>query len=115
MKLSLKGDKELIRALKKAEKRNPEVTSKVIKNVCERGKEASVSKAPHKTGFLKSMHNTRYPSKLHGQIISGAGYSGYVNYGTRFQSAQPFFTNAFRETKEDLRSNLKKILNDSFR
>lgn len=110
MKITLKGDKELQRLLKKAQKKYPDTVSKLIKNNAEKGRNLSQTYAPRDTGFLIESHSTRFPSKLDGEIISGAGYSGYVNYGTRYQGANPFFTKMWDVTKEELKKDFKDTL-----
>lgn len=37
-------------------------------------------------------------------------YSPYVNYGTRFMSAQPFVTNSFNEQKELFKKDMQKLM-----
>ena len=108
----LTGDKELISLLRRAAKKYPDETEKVIKNNAEKGKDLSASKAPVDTHFLRSSQNTAHPNKLEAHIKSEASYSGYVNFGTRFMEGRPFFTDMWEVTqkkvKEDLRGVFRK-------
>lgn len=106
----LENDKEFIKLLKKASKKFPETTSKVIKNNTEKGKELAASRAPVDTSFLKQNISSGYPNKLTGLIVSGALYSGYVNFGTRFMTAQPYFTDMWDETMDQTKKDLKEVL-----
>ena len=37
-------------------------------------------------------------------------YAPYVNYGTRFQDAQPFVTDAFNEQKEEFKKDMSRLI-----
>lgn len=54
--------------------------------------------APVDTGYMKAhigQTKTATPESLVAEVASPAGYSGFVNYGTSRQVAQPFWTNAW--------------------
>lgn len=114
MKVTLQGDKELQRIFKKASRKFPQETQKAIKNQTEKGKELSAKTTPYDTGFLRGSQMTKYPSAFEGWIVSSAGYSGYVNFGTRFNYAQPWFTQMWIETERKAKEELKKVLRGSF-
>lgn len=54
------------------------------------------ARAPVDTGFLQASVSSRFDGQV-GVVTVGAEYGAYVNYGTRFQSAQPFFDDAVNE------------------
>lgn len=59
--------------------------------------------APVLTMFLRSHIGQTLgavPNRLEAEVRSLAPYSGYVNYGTSRQTAQPYWTNAFIATRE---------------
>lgn len=47
---------------------------------------------------------------LAAEVKAEAPYSGYVEYGTRFMDAQPYFRPAFNEQKEIFKRDLKKLV-----
>lgn len=60
---------------------------------------AAQSVAPVDTGYMRShimLHTTRYPEVT---IESEADYSGYVEFGTRYMSAQPFMRPAYEQSR----------------
>lgn len=108
--VTLTGDKEFIRALKKALKKAPRVTAKVIKNGAEFGKNEIQKDAPYDTGYMKQNVITQYPKLNVALIVSKASYSAYVNYGTRFMSARPFFTDGWEVTQKKLINDFKDVM-----
>ena len=53
--------------------------------------------APEDTGHLKGSIETVSVSRAKtAEVRVGAYYAGYVNYGTRYMAAQPFFDNAIK-------------------
>lgn len=115
MKMTLKNDKELARLLKKATKKSKEITNAVIKNNIEEGKELAISLAPEDTSFLKDNIVAKHiPNEIEGIIHSQASYSGYVNYGTRFMDARPFFTDAWAETQTKVINDLKDVIGGAY-
>jgi len=48
-------------------------------------------RVPVDTGFLRSSIQARQVGKAHWRVTVGADYGVYVEYGTRFNRAQPFF------------------------
>ena len=75
------------------------------------------SRSPVDTGALRQSITTD-TSKVAGQIIEVAieanmDYSGYVEFGTRFQKPQPYFFNSVRDGirnfNKDINIKLKKI------
>lgn len=47
-------------------------------------------RTPVDTGFLRGSIQARKLGPAHWRVTVGAEYGAYVNYGTRFQAAQPF-------------------------
>lgn len=44
------------------------------------------------------------------EVEPGTDYAPYVNYGTRFQEAQPFVTDAFNAQKEKFVKDMNKLM-----
>lgn len=112
--ITLKGDKEFVKALKKAMQKAPELTRKVMKNGAEFGKNVMQTNAPYDTRFLKDNIVTQYPSLNVALIVSQAMYSGYVNFGTRFMTARPYFTDGWTETQKKLIQDFNNVIKGAF-
>lgn len=68
-------------------------------------------KAPVDTGKLRSnIGFERLPDGKSIEVFSNAEYSGYVEFGTRFQNAQPYFTPAVRLAMRNLVNNLDRLI-----
>jgi HK97 gp10 family phage protein len=100
-------------ALRKALKKNANLddVKKAVKlNTAEMQKEAEFQ-APVDTGFMeRSIQFSIDHTGLAGRVKSQAEYSGYVEYGTRFMSAQPFIYPAFQKQKKIFKKDLKRLV-----
>lgn len=68
-------------------------------------------RAPVDTGNMKRSISLELTDNGMTAIVkSGADYSAYVNFGTRFQSANPFMTSSFNEQKINFISDLKRLM-----
>lgn len=66
--------------------------------------------APVRTGHLKrSIKRTRHGHGDH-EVVVGAFYGVYVNYGTRYMAAQPFWSQAVAHQRQILRGRMKSIV-----
>lgn len=68
------------------------------------------AKAPVRTGYLKSSVNRTLVGPRAHRVTVGAHYGIYVNYGTRYMRAQPFWEPAIRQARMDLRKDMRKLL-----
>jgi len=67
--------------------------------------------APVDTGNLKRSIGFDLTEKnLNGHVGATAEYAPYVNYGTRYMTAQPFLTRAFNEQKQLFVKDLKRLM-----
>lgn len=67
--------------------------------------------APVDTGNLKrSINMSILENGLTGQVRAEADYSPYVEWGTRYMSAQPFMRPAFHEQEKKFISDLKRLM-----
>ena len=87
----LEGFDDLEKLLNQAAKKAPEATEKVLHNVGEKTRVEMRELSPIDTSFMHD-HIVHEPFPLGSQLISEASYSGYVDKGTRYMDAQPFFT-----------------------
>src|ERR1044072_3427990 len=94
--------RELSKQLKEQERLARERTARV-------GASVARQLAPVDTGLLKSLITVMYGSYGGVRLISGAPYSSHVNYGTVFQSPNPFFTKAIEAMKKQLPKEYRRI------
>lgn len=67
--------------------------------------------APVDTGFLKSSIQAKMISETQGVVSVGAEYGIYVEYGTRFQAAQPYLGPAVTAVRSGFESAMEQVLN----
>lgn len=83
------GIEELTVTINNSHRKAVQQAEKVLKNNTEKLKKEARGIAPEDTGFLKNNITTRYGG-MTGEVTSKAMYSGFLEYGTRYMSAQPF-------------------------
>ena len=102
MKLEIKitSDAEkILREFNKTETVEKDV-SKLIKDTLYNIERDAKKKCPVDTGRLRGSVTTNIISTYSGEVGTNVEYAEYVEYGTRYQSAQPYFEPAV-ETNED--------------
>ncbi len=67
------------------------------------------SLAPVLTGHLKTSIATRIVGQCAADVIVGAAYAGFVEYGTSLMSAQPFMHPAFHQVSPKYLAALAQI------
>ena len=77
----------------------PVRTSQVVRKAAMDIRDQAASRAPVKSGTLKGEITWESLSQTSARVHSAAYYSAYVNYGTRYQSANPYFTQAVEAVK----------------
>lgn len=107
--MNVKGVEELARALRKgADIRD--VANAVKLNGAEMQAKAQRYAAVD-TGFMKRGIVLEFTDDGYSaRVEATAEYSAYVNYGTRFQPAQPFLTPAFYEQEKKFIADMKRLL-----
>jgi hypothetical protein len=69
--------------------------------------------APVLTGFLRDNIQPlelATPDKLRAAYESGADYSAFVNFGTIFMDANPYFSISFEDARRQLNNGLLRVL-----
>lgn len=69
---------------------------------------------PYATGFTKDMIESSYPGPLTGKVSSQSSYGAYLNFGTRFMAAQPFFTDSYEYIKPLFETDIKDAVKGVF-
>lgn len=114
MEIKFEGFEELQRKLEKAANKVPKSAEHVLHNVGEKTKVKMQELAPVDTWYLHD-HIFHNPSPLASEIHSAAAYSGYVNKGTRYMMAQPFFEYGLTYAVEKMDGLLEEVLNETLR
>ena len=114
MSVEWRGAERLTMAIRGSSKKAMEQSSQVIRNNTERLKASAKAKAPVDTGFLKNHITSSYPNGLEGHVKSEAAYSGYQEYGTRFQTGTPHIRPALREIEPQFKKDMTDVLKGVF-
>lgn len=107
--VEFKGLREFENFLGLLPKKLEKSASAVVKNTGEEMKYRAKKYAPVDTWF---MHDSifAFHSNMSAEVHSTATYSGYVNFGTRFQYKQPFFSTAFDEMEKVFKKNMDDVM-----
>lgn len=114
MSVEWHGAERLTMAIRGASQKATEQSSQVIRNNTERLKASAQAKAPVDTGFLKNHITSSYPDRLEGHVKSEAAYSGYQEYGTRFQTGKPFMRPSLKEVEPKFKKDMTDVLKGVF-
>lgn len=107
--ITIKGMEPLIAKLEKGLKIEP-VKEVVKMNGAELHKRAQRS-APVDTGHLKrSIVISMGENGLKAEVKPTADYAPYVEFGTRFQTAQPFMRPSYQKQREKFLADLKRLV-----
>ena len=90
---------------KNLEKSASAVTKNTAEKMCYTAKKYSPVDTWHMHDSIFVFH-----AYMMSEVHSTATYSGYVNYGTRFQYAQPFFSDAFEDMKKLYEKDMGDVL-----
>lgn len=114
VKVEFQGLEKLEIALRNASDKAIKQSQMVVKNTAEKGKRIAKQKAPKDTRFLTNNVNT-YHQGIDSVIHSEAGYSGYQEYGTRFQPGTPFMRPMLEEIKPQFEKDLADVMRGAFK
>lgn len=107
--VSLKGVSELTMKLKS--NANMKDVKQIVKQNTAELTQGAQRKAPVDTGHLRrSITMDLSDGGLTGKVKPTADYAPYLEYGTRFQSAQPFMRPAFNKQKVQFKSDMDKLV-----
>lgn len=114
VKVSFQGLKEMQTFSRVMPKRLEREADAVTKNTGEEGRMRAKKYAPVDTWFMHDSIFT-FHRFLYAEVHSTASYSGYVNYGTRYQNAQPFFSQMFDEMEKIYKKRMADVLSGELR
>jgi HK97 gp10 family phage protein len=107
--VSLKGVSELTMKLKS--NANMKDVKHIVKQNTAELTQGAQRKAPVDTGNLRrSITMDLSDGGLTGKVKPTADYAPYLEYGTRFQSAQPVMRPAFNKQKAQFKSDMDKLV-----
>lgn len=114
--LKLEGDLALMIALEKSNREIRSAVWKALKNNTENGMKQAKEYAPVDTGFLKNnivAITSDWPN-MTTKIHSQSAYSGFQEFGTRYQSGTPFMRPAlmfiYPQFRKDMTDAMKGVL-----
>lgn len=84
--------------------------SKLIKNTLHNIERDAKQKCPVDTGRLRGSITTNIISTYSGEVGTNVEYAEYVEYGTRYQSAQPYFEPAVEKNEDKFNDALDEII-----
>ena len=113
-KIDWHGDEQLTMLINLAVPKVLEQSGKVGKNNAELFQRFAKGYAPKDTGFLKSQIKTSYPEALEAHIDAEAAYSGYQEYGTRFQTGKPFMRPALKVVEPKFKRDMTNVMKGAF-
>lgn len=109
--MTIKGGEALVKRLNKL--KDLSKVEQVVRASGQDFKRNAEALVPVDTGHLKSSITTKMLSKTSVKIVSNANYSGYVEYGTRYMRAQPYFRPSMDKVYPTFKEKVKKAVEDS--
>lgn len=113
-KIDWHGTERLTMAIRGSSRKVMEQSGKVVRNNAELVQRFAKVYAPHDTGFLESQIKTSYPEALEAHIDAEAAYSGYQEYGTRFQPGKPFMRPALNMVEPKFKKDMTDVMKGAF-
>ena len=114
VKVKWHGIEKLTMTISNAHPNAVKQSLEVLKNNGERGKAVAKRKAPVDTSFLKNHITTNYQG-MEAHIHAEAGYSGYQEYGTRFQPGTPFMRPMIQEVQQQFQEDMTNVMKGAFK
>lgn len=110
MEIKISSDTEkILREFNKTETVEKDV-SKLIKNTLHNIERDAKKSCPVDTGRLRGSITTNIISTYSGEVGTNVEYADYVNSGTRYQEAQPYFDSAVKKNEDKFNDALDEII-----
>ena len=84
--------------------------SSLVKNTLYGIETEAKRNCPVDTGRLRGSITTNIIDDMSGEVGTNVSYCEYVEYGTRYQEAQPYFEPAVKKTRDKLDKELDKLI-----
>ena len=112
MQISISTDAEkILSEFNKTETVEKDV-SKLVKDTLHNIEKDAKKSCPVDTGRLRGSITTNIISTYSGETGTNVEYADYVNSGTRYQQAQPYFDSAVEKNEEKFNEKLDKIIEE---
>ena len=111
------GLEKLTSTIYNAHPKAVEQSIQVVKNKGEKGKKVARSLAPVRKkngGFLRDHINVTYHG-MEAHIYSGASYSGYQEYGTRFMSGKAYMRPMLEQILPEFQKDMTDVMKGVFK
>ncbi|WP_208422100.1 HK97-gp10 family putative phage morphogenesis protein [Latilactobacillus fragifolii] len=105
------GGREFANAIRKMKSSKRKMISEEVTKSAFRIEKSAKEKAAVDTGNMRKNIQAEKIGEFTARVDSRAPYSVYVDKGTRYQAAQPFFTPAVDEEEKKFNQNVKGIIN----
>lgn len=115
VKIKWHGIDKMAKTFGNAPSRTRQLTNAIVKNNAEKFMSRAKGHSPKDTRFLHDNIKTSYPGEGKGVITSEAGYSGFQEYGTRYQPGTPFFKPAMNETLPEFEKDFNDVIKGVFK
>lgn len=115
--MKIDGLDELIMSLHESHDEIEDDADEILSNNAKKFHEATDAKTKqvfvkgYTTGNLARMLKHANTGHLEYEITSKAGYSGFVEYGTRYMNAEPFMHPVYEEFISKVRADFERLLN----
>lgn len=113
-KIDLRGHEVLEMAIANAHANAVTQAVKVVKNNTEELQKQAKSYAPVDTGFLRNNIVSRYEG-MSGIVHSQSAYSGFQEFGTRYQSGTPFMRPALNFIYPKYQKDMTDVMKGAFK
>lgn len=110
IEINVTGTAALIRRAEKAPANVQRAVSQEIERTALKIHRRAKQGAPVDTGYLRNSINNQRMGILSQKVQARAEYAGHVNFGTRRQKKQPFFSGAVDEGTRGFESRLRVAL-----
>lgn len=114
MSVQFEGLDKLFRSFDVSKTKARNETFKAVERTVKKAQSNSKSLAAVDTGYMRDHINTQ-PTESHGDVITGsyeseAPYGGYVEFGTRKMSAQPYMRPGTKQAESFFYQELRRLL-----
>lgn len=115
VKVTFTGTDAALAFLAKAPEAVRKGVAKALKEAATITKQEAVRFCPVDTGFLRSSLYYKTEGPLSYSVGAKAGYSGYVEYGTRYMKAKPYIRPAFLIVHQTMKPDIVERIYEEIR
>ena len=115
--MKIQGDSKLLKKLKSMQNDIDDDVDFILKNNANEGVELAIKNAQQAfvkgywTGNLAREIKAKKTGHLQYEVISNEHYSGYLEYGTRYRTKEPFIFPTYFSLKKQVHEDLERLIN----